>query len=166
MFSFVRLVLFLLFSLSAAEAAQAGCLVRPGHWGGIGDWYRARPIDCMFQGRMRVTLGLAGRDRNWSGRHWRLRDPFLDDPWFRTRGASRYFHGRDYLFRDIGPRPRTRYVIVPVYRETERRMVPSQGQWASHLDWCRPRYRSYRARDNTFQPLKGARRRCNSPYGR
>ncbi|EKF44070.1 BA14K family protein [Nitratireductor indicus] len=166
MFSFVRLVLFLFFSLSAAEAAQAGCLVRPGPWGSPDPWYRDRPIDCLFQGRMRVTLGLVGRDRRWPGRRWPLWDPFLDDPWFRARGASSYFHGRDYLFGALRPRTQTRYVLVPVYREAETRMVPSQSQWASHLDWCGKRYRSYRARDNTFQPLKGARRRCSSPFGR
>ena len=33
-----------------------------------------------------------------------------------------------------------------------------------HLDWCYERYRSYRARDNTFQPYEGPRRQCRSPY--
>nr|WP_265518205.1 BA14K family protein [Nitratireductor luteus] len=34
------------------------------------------------------------------------------------------------------------------------------------MAWCRDRYRSYRASDNTFQPYKGPRRICRSPYGR
>ncbi|MEO1397349.1 MAG: BA14K family protein [Pseudomonadota bacterium] len=33
-----------------------------------------------------------------------------------------------------------------------------------HLEWCYDRYRSYRAYDNTFQPYRGGRRRCVSPY--
>ncbi|MCP4129056.1 MAG: BA14K family protein, partial [Gammaproteobacteria bacterium] len=34
----------------------------------------------------------------------------------------------------------------------------------AHLDWCYNRYRSYRDRDNTFQPYNGPRRQCISPY--
>jgi hypothetical protein len=35
---------------------------------------------------------------------------------------------------------------------------------SSHVSWCYDHYRSYRAHDNTFQPLNGARRACYSPY--
>ena len=34
----------------------------------------------------------------------------------------------------------------------------------AHVSWCYDRYRSYRASDNTFQPLNGPRRQCYSPY--
>lgn len=34
----------------------------------------------------------------------------------------------------------------------------------AHLRWCRERYISYRAYDNTFQPFDGPRRPCHSPY--
>ncbi|WP_247646208.1 BA14K family protein [Labrenzia sp. VG12] len=34
-----------------------------------------------------------------------------------------------------------------------------------HYQWCDERYRSYRAADNSFQPYKGPRRACLSPYG-
>jgi hypothetical protein len=34
----------------------------------------------------------------------------------------------------------------------------------SHVSWCYDRYRSYRASDNTYQPLNGPRRQCYSPY--
>ena len=30
----------------------------------------------------------------------------------------------------------------------------------SHADWCYSRYRSYRAYDNSYQPLHGPRRQC------
>lgn len=33
-----------------------------------------------------------------------------------------------------------------------------------HVRWCYNHYRSYRASDNTFQPLHGPRRACVSPY--
>lgn len=34
----------------------------------------------------------------------------------------------------------------------------------AHVRWCYDRYRSYRASDNTFQPNRGPRRQCYSPY--
>ncbi|MFU0503199.1 BA14K family protein [Pseudaminobacter sp. NGMCC 1.201702] len=34
----------------------------------------------------------------------------------------------------------------------------------AHVDWCSMRYRSYRPKDNTFQPFNGPRRQCLSPY--
>ncbi|WP_417434493.1 BA14K family protein [Hoeflea sp.] len=33
-----------------------------------------------------------------------------------------------------------------------------------HIRWCHNKYRSYRERDNTFQPYHGPRRECRSPY--
>lgn len=30
----------------------------------------------------------------------------------------------------------------------------------SHIDYCRSKYRSYRASDNSYQPLNGPRRQC------
>jgi hypothetical protein len=32
------------------------------------------------------------------------------------------------------------------------------------LAWCARRYRSYSAYDNSFQPSRGPRRQCYSPY--
>jgi len=34
----------------------------------------------------------------------------------------------------------------------------------NHYEWCDRRYRSYRASDNSFQPYKGPRRACRSPF--
>ncbi|MEM9105683.1 MAG: BA14K family protein [Pseudomonadota bacterium] len=34
----------------------------------------------------------------------------------------------------------------------------------AHFNYCRKRYRSYRAADNTFQPYHGPRKACRSPY--
>lgn len=35
---------------------------------------------------------------------------------------------------------------------------------APHVEWCRNRYNSYRAYDNTYQPYNGRRRRCQPPF--
>ncbi|OAP36355.1 hypothetical protein AU381_17735 [Sinorhizobium glycinis] len=34
----------------------------------------------------------------------------------------------------------------------------------AHVDWCANRYRSYRARDNSYTSFSGGRRTCISPY--
>lgn len=34
-----------------------------------------------------------------------------------------------------------------------------------HIRWCQNRYRSYRVWDNSFQPYRGPRLQCVSPYG-
>ena len=34
----------------------------------------------------------------------------------------------------------------------------------AHVEWCYTRYRSYRLSDNSFQPHRGVRRACRSPY--
>jgi|GEM_PF-3735661 len=33
-----------------------------------------------------------------------------------------------------------------------------------HQTWCNKRYRSYSVADNTFQPVRGPRQRCLSPF--
>jgi hypothetical protein len=42
--------------------------------------------------------------------------------------------------------------------------APSNGINPQHYEWCASRYRSYRAFDNTFQPSRGPRQQCLSPY--
>jgi len=42
--------------------------------------------------------------------------------------------------------------------------APNYGYWQQHLAWCQNHYRSFRAFDNTFQPIKGRRRVCISPF--
>jgi hypothetical protein len=54
---------------------------------------------------------------------------------------------------DDGPRQR-RNSDRPLYRFS-----------ADHVDWCSDRWRSYRASDNSYQPSKGGRRACTSPFG-
>ena len=68
---------------------------------------------------------------------------------------------------DFGPRYRYRPGTVirsdPYYGyRTAPRVLRNYG--ARHHAWCDGRYRSYRSSDGTFQPYRGPRRRCNSPY--
>lgn len=36
---------------------------------------------------------------------------------------------------------------------------------AAHVTWCENRWKSYRVSDNSYQPYKGSRLACVSPYG-
>jgi len=47
----------------------------------------------------------------------------------------------------------------PVYREPVRLSN-------AHVRWCENRWRSYRAWDNSYQPNRGPRQQCVSPYSR
>lgn len=38
------------------------------------------------------------------------------------------------------------------------------GTSQQHKEWCAERYRSYRAADNSYQPLSGPRKQCQSPF--
>ena len=49
-----------------------------------------------------------------------------------------------------------RYRDRPVYRD--------RGGSSAHIEWCYSKYRSYRSSDDTYQPYRGGRRYCNSPY--
>ena len=57
-----------------------------------------------------------------------------------------------------GPIPK-----APRYTGT-RTIYRVQNLSADHVDWCFSRYKSYRAKDNTYQPDKGARKICKSPF--
>lgn len=46
-----------------------------------------------------------------------------------------------------------------IYRQNARYV----SRKATRVEWCRARYRSYRAADNSFQPLHGPRRQCCPP---
>ncbi|MBX3531054.1 MAG: BA14K family protein [Rhizobiaceae bacterium] len=79
-------------------------------------------------------------------------------------GGSITFHfgGPGYYY---GPR-----YYVPRYYEPRvyyRRHAPRHYRVApvsAHVRWCSAKYRSYRAWDNSFQPYRGGRRECVSPY--
>ncbi|MBA3447878.1 MAG: BA14K family protein [Pseudaminobacter sp.] len=67
--------------------------------------------------------------------------------------------------------PRTDFdLYVPIQPGAEpyvgrpSRLFPRDRPAPSHRDWCAERYRSYSARDDSFQPYDGPRTRCVSPY--
>ncbi|WP_295806766.1 BA14K family protein [uncultured Nitratireductor sp.] len=143
-------------------------------------WNERRAMRKLFPGRMQLTLGDMHR------RHWRERCLAPDrlpertiPSWSRRYDPHGRFAGYFYGFNDIyGPgRPilRPRYGIRSFHWRPERRRIrkkaasriyPSHDARAAHLAWCHSKYRSFRASDNTFQPYRGARKRCVSPYGR
>lgn len=45
-----------------------------------------------------------------------------------------------------------------------RPVAPARRLIAAHIQWCFDHYRSYRAYDNTYQPINGPREQCWSPY--
>ena len=78
----------------------------------------------------------------------------------RNRHCHRgYCHTHNYQYSDHRHRP-------VVYDPPPRRRPPPRRDYGDrHEDWCYDRYRSYRSRDNTYQPYRGGRRYCRSPYG-
>ncbi|MEM7300534.1 MAG: BA14K family protein [Pseudomonadota bacterium] len=72
-------------------------------------------------------------------------------------GANRRHCHRGYCHRHNYVRGHYHQRSRPV-----RRRVRRGG--SAHENWCYSRYRSYRAYDNTYQPYRGGRRRCISPY--
>jgi hypothetical protein len=56
---------------------------------------------------------------------------------------------------------------VPLYstsRAAIHRYALYGNEWSAHIGWCHERWRSYRASDNSYQPVYGPRRQCRSPY--
>lgn len=88
--------------------------------------------------------------RNWDRRGWYPRDHY------RHYGGSGFYFGLGGFGMGLG---------APVYRSyVAPRRVYRYGPANAHVQWCYARYRSYRAYDNTFQPNRGPRRQCRSPY--
>ncbi|MEQ8449207.1 MAG: BA14K family protein [Nitratireductor sp.] len=107
-------------------------------------------------------------DRRLKRRHvYRDRD-FRDHRIYKRRYKHRH---KRRIYRHGGPRI---YLNVPGllydgyaprrYVQPRRRYDRSYGLSGAHIQWCFDRYRSYRVRDNTFQPYHGRRRQCVSPY--
>ncbi|WP_274628417.1 BA14K family protein [Arvimicrobium flavum] len=54
-------------------------------------------------------------------------------------------------------------VVVPRYTGT-RTNFRVKDLSADHVDWCYAKYKSYRAKDNSYQPASGPRKVCVSPF--
>lgn len=97
---------------------------------------------------------------------------FRDDR-FQRRGSYYYYNGhRGYRDRRAGFRfyngfwfPNSAFSFGFSVRG-DRDWDRGGRSWARHVDWCEDRYRSYDVRSNTFQPYRGGRQECVSPYSR
>lgn len=101
MFSLARFLLTILLPLLFLDVAQAACFPRhafPSGW--YDSWPRSRPVDCLFQGRLRATLGErrrrldAWRDLDRLGGYRYRRDPFWQQRYYRDRRVGIYFTAR------------------------------------------------------------------------
>lgn len=87
--------------------------------------------------------------RKWPRqRHWQRHR--------RNHHYRRHWRPRSGVYLNFGVLPRYEYRVAPRRRY---RALPS-----AHVRWCQDRYRSYRVRDNSWQPYNGSRRQCRSPY--
>ncbi|WP_292896336.1 BA14K family protein [Nitratireductor sp.] len=142
-------------------------------------WNERRAMRHLFPGRMQLTLGDMHR-RHWLERcrtDYRLHHRPIPSwsPWHDPHGR---FAGYFYGFNDVygpGRRPLLRprhgarsfyWRYRPAQRTGVARAYPGHAARAAHLAWCDSKYRSFRASDNTFQPYRGPRKHCVSPYGR
>ena len=83
------------------------------------------------------------RHRHWQRHHHR-------------HNHHRHWRPRSGIYLNFGVLPRYEYRVAP---RRHYRTLPS-----AHIRWCQDRYRSYRVRDNSWQPYNGPRRQCRSPY--
>jgi len=110
-------------------------------------------------------------DQRWVERDNRRFEEISPIPRGETPRERERYRERDHRWRDrgphfsieIGPGPdyyqRDRY-----YDRYDRYERPRYSRTRAHIRWCSERYRSYRVRDNTYQPTRGPRRQCVSPY--
>lgn len=81
-----------------------------------------------------------------------------------TPGERPRHRERDRRWRDRGPDFHIEIGPGPDYYQRDRYERPRYSRAQAHMRWCSERYRSYRVRDNTYQPTRGPRRQCVSPY--
>lgn len=80
-------------------------------------------------------------------------------------GRRSHCHGRSYCHRhsNRGYHNHNRRGIEVYPRHTAPRYKRGR-RGSAHVRWCDNRYRSYDIYTDTFQPYKGRRKRCNSPF--
>ncbi|MBB5571670.1 MULTISPECIES: BA14K family protein [Rhizobium] len=76
------------------------------------------------------------------------------------RYGYRYYDGYWYPLAAFGAGA----IIGGAIASQPRYVAPAGDINPRHVEWCEARYRSYRAYDNTFQPNRGPRQQCYSPY--
>ena len=78
---------------------------------------------------------------------------------YHLREETHQFHGLDDYYDN-----NSQLGILFYWLMTGRGYGRSNGSSDADANWCAERYRSYRPSDNTFQPIRGPRRQCVSPY--
>lgn len=78
-------------------------------------------------------------------------------------GRYRYVRPEQELNLDVPRLQGRRLPSTPRYTGT-RTIYRVEKLSAEHVDWCYARYKTYRAKDNTYQPAKGPRKICVSPF--
>ncbi|WP_306262189.1 BA14K family protein [Pararhizobium sp. IMCC21322] len=80
-------------------------------------------------------------------------------------GRRSHCHGRSYCHRHAnrGYHNHNKRGVKTYPRHTAPRYYRSR-RGSAHVNWCDNRYRSYDIYTDTFQPYKGGRKRCNSPF--
>ena len=87
---------------------------------------------------------------------------YHQEPWIGTGPGYYYSQHPDHI--PAYPKPLTGYA-VPIYDTSPPvvRLVP-RYRVSGHEEWCAARYRSYDSWSDTWQPYRGPRRHCRSPY--
>jgi len=117
------------------------------------------------------------RWRRYDGRRWsndfgerRFTNDWDDGSWNDDWRPRRHHHRRHfngsalYLGLGLGIPAYQYYNNYQYIEPAPRRHYRTQRLSSAHVQWCYDRYRSYRVRDNTFQPYNGPRQQCWSPY--
>jgi len=129
-------------------------------WKGGKDW-RWRSDN--FRGRHFARSDKWNHSNKWNNGGW-------GDDW---RWRHHRHHRRDFndsalfLGLGLGLPAYDEYYGGPTYYEPSyppRRYYRTQRLSSAHVEWCYNRYRSYRARDNSFKPNYGPRQQCFSPF--
>lgn len=93
-------------------------------------------------------------------------EPWYSQPPLQGTGPGLYY---SYYPQDVPGYPQElRGLPVPIFPTSSpvtQRYAARDGEgWSAHVGWCHDRWLSYRASDNSYQPLYGPRRQCRSPY--
>lgn len=82
----------------------------------------------------------------------------------RGLGRRSHCHGRNYCHRhkNRGYHSHNNGGVKLYPRHTAPRY--RRGGYSAHVQWCINRYKTYDLHTDTFQPYKGRRKHCNSPY--
>ncbi len=155
-----------LFVPPAATAASSNIITVEGAGAGPNEAASAPQFD--RRGRL-VPESQQGRDRG------RTFDSARGDSrrGFERRGGDVYYNGhRGYRDRRSGYRyhegywfPLAAFDAGAIIGGAIVGSPPPAPASNPHIDWCLSRYRSYDPYDNTFQPYRGPRVDCRSPYG-